>query len=588
MFNPNDLDIRQGKLKFISELLFNQYNYIEEDKFNENLNLYFSHKNCLEFVNYINRFLSERNKIEKKGIKVIYKEEFFNFIKKENNSALSNLINQMIVKKIVPSSLVERKNNDLLNYNNYFCDCVKSKFNNEKVKKGIEEKYKELYMDKLLQYTKDFTSEELIEKLKKYKINKFFIKALVLYFKKKTLKNIINKLNFVELLYRICLAKKEEEIIELSFEILSFPNKKEISGKTIEEIFENEKEKPKIKKLLKEDYIKIFSNSVESNLLTDFIKSIPKCFEQLNLYPYISGHEIAFEKNIIKNILEYYKEGKNYDQLCKEKMINERYFYAVDSNFINNIDKYLNEEIEEKPIIDTQKICNENKESNDLLKTQLIYEKDFYVVPNIIYNFFKEYFISSGNDITLNRIVYKEDNEINLTEEENEKYHPNQKEIKIKYNNEIYEIEFYPIHIRVYEAKEIYYHLKDKSNNKSQIAGMNEFIEILNKIYKHNVRTKRSYIVSRKEIIDKILEKVNDTNLINPNVFFYTHLNFHKANFNTYENERIYNFCIIIIDSQFNNNCSYITQMQLFENEEFVKKEEKKKLELKKKEEKEK
>ena len=42
MFNPNDLDIRQGKLKFISELLFNQYNYIEEDKFNENLNLYFS------------------------------------------------------------------------------------------------------------------------------------------------------------------------------------------------------------------------------------------------------------------------------------------------------------------------------------------------------------------------------------------------------------------------------------------------------------------------------------------------------------------------------------------------------------------
>jgi hypothetical protein len=109
MFNPNDLDIRQGKLKFISELLFNQYNYIEEDKFNENLNLYFSHKNCLEFVNYINRFLSERTKIEKKGIKVIYKEEFFNFIKKENNSALSNLINQMIVKKIVPSSLVERK-----------------------------------------------------------------------------------------------------------------------------------------------------------------------------------------------------------------------------------------------------------------------------------------------------------------------------------------------------------------------------------------------------------------------------------------------------------------------------------------------
>ena len=41
MFNPNDLDIRQGKLKFNSELLFNKSNNIEEDKFNQNLNIYF-------------------------------------------------------------------------------------------------------------------------------------------------------------------------------------------------------------------------------------------------------------------------------------------------------------------------------------------------------------------------------------------------------------------------------------------------------------------------------------------------------------------------------------------------------------------
>ncbi len=588
MFNPNDLDIRQGKLKFISELLFNQSNYIEEDKFNENLNLYFSHNNCSQFVNYINHFLTRRNKIQKKGMNIINKDELLNTMKRENNSALINIINKMIVKKIVPSSLVKRNNNGKLNYKNYFCDCVKHKTQDEKVKKGIEEKYKELYMEKLLKYSKDLTPEELIEKLKKYKINKFFLKSLILYFKKKTLKNTINKLNFVELLYRICLAKKEEERIELSFEILSFPNTKEISGKTIEEIFENEKEKPKIKQLSKEDYIQIFSNSVDSNILTDFIKSIPNCFDKLNLYPYISGDEIAFEKNIIKNILEFYKEGKNFDQLCKEKLLNERYFFAVDSTFINNIDNYLNGEMEEKPIIDTQKICNKNKGSTNLLQKDLIYENDFYIVPNIIYNFFKKYFTILGDDIVLNRIIYNENNEINLTKDENEKYHPGQKEIKIKYNNEIYEIEFYPIHIKVYQAKELYEYLKDESYNKSQIADMNEFIHLLNKIYKTNVRTRRSYIVSRKEIIDKILEKINESNLINPNVFFYTEFNFHKANFNTYEEERLYEFCILIIDSQFNDNCSYIKQIQLYENEEFVKEEEKKKLELKKKEEKEK
>jgi hypothetical protein len=82
MFNPNDLDIRQGKLKFISELLFNQSNYIQEDKFVENLYLYFSHNDCSEFVNYINQFLSKRNKIQKKGMNVINKDELLNLMKR--------------------------------------------------------------------------------------------------------------------------------------------------------------------------------------------------------------------------------------------------------------------------------------------------------------------------------------------------------------------------------------------------------------------------------------------------------------------------------------------------------------------------
>jgi hypothetical protein len=343
MFNPNDADILQAKLKFMAELLFNQQSYVEENIFKDNLNKYFSHKQCDNFRKYIDTFLNKRSQVLKKGKYVIYKDQFLGLSRNQNNagSAFSDMIQMMIIKKFVPSSYLLNsaisRNNKF--YNSFYCDCAKPKVDNEKVKKGIEEKYKELYMEKLLKYTKDFTQEELIEKLKKYKINKFFLKSLILYFKKKTLKNTINKLNFVELLYRICLAKKEEERIELSFEILSFPNTKEISGKTIEEIFENEKEKPKIKQLSKEDYIQIFSNSVDSNILTDFIKSIPNCFDKLNLYPYISGDEIAFENYVIKNILDFYKEGKNYDQLCKEKLLNERYFYAIDSTFINNVEK---------------------------------------------------------------------------------------------------------------------------------------------------------------------------------------------------------------------------------------------------------
>ena len=78
-----------------------------------------------------------------------------------------------------------------------------------------------------------------------------------------------------------------------------------------------------------DEFTQIFTDSVEPNVLTTFIKSISNSFDELNLYPYISGHEKAFEKDIIKAILEHYKEGKSYDEICKEKMKNERFFYAV-------------------------------------------------------------------------------------------------------------------------------------------------------------------------------------------------------------------------------------------------------------------
>ena len=593
MFNPNDADILQGKLKFMAELLFNQQSYVEENIFKANLNKYFSHKQCDNFRKYSNTFLNKRSQVLKKGKYIIYKDEFLGLSRNQKNdgSAFSDMIQMMIIKKFVPSSLLLNstlsRNNKF--YNSFYCDCAKPKVDNEKVKKGIEEKYKELYMERLIKNIHDFTPEDFEKKLNKfYKINPLFIKAMIRYFKKKTLKNIINGINFVDLLYKICLAKKEEERIDLSFEIIAFPNTNEIPGKNLEEIFENEKEKPKIKKLSKEDYTKIYTDSVEPNQLTNFIKSISNCFDELNLYPYISGNEKAFEKNIIKAILEHYKEGKSYDEICKEKMKNENFFYAIDKNFIENLDKYLNDEIEEKPRINSQSICWKEINYDELLKPNLKYLTDFYVVPNKINSFFKEYFIQIGNDIILKKITYKKELVSNLTPEENEYYHPGQKDLKItNENNEIVEIEFYPIHIKVFLAKEIYNYLKNKDNNSSRIASTKEYIDLLSKLYDGKSRSQRSFIMSRLEIIDNIIKKAGYSHLEKPSVYFYNSFNFHHTCSETFEHVRLHNFCVLIIDSKFDEEHTYISHMQYVENEEYVKEEEQKLIEKKKKEEKE-
>ena len=43
------------------------------------------------------------------------------------------------------------------------------------------------------------------------------------------------------------------------------------------------------------------------------------------------------------------------------------------------------------------------------LKPNLIYNQDFFVLPNSLYQLFKRWFLSIGNDIILEKIEYKED-----------------------------------------------------------------------------------------------------------------------------------------------------------------------------------
>ena len=93
------------------------------------------------------------------------------------------------------------------------------------------------------------------------------------------------------------------------------------------------------------------------------------------------------------------KEGKSYDEMYKEKIWNENFLYAADKHFIDNLEKYLNDELDEKPIIDCENLFWKESKFDELLIFKLMYLTDFYVFPSRIYSFFKYYFL-------LNRMIY--------------------------------------------------------------------------------------------------------------------------------------------------------------------------------------
>ena len=385
LFKINGINSNEYKLGFISQLLFNSNNEIKLMLYKQNVILYFPliHKNdkTKTFAEYFSNKLfqkikKERN--EKKEIDIIYKEEFENMGKK-------------IIKEFDYFSVIESLPSS------QYCDCVKLKHNTNLVKDII----KDIYLVNLKNKCKSEYSYEEIEKIfQEVEIDDIFIKVLINYLKKKTLKNKIDIYTLIHLLYKICLAKKEDEKGELSFELLSFPNK-EI--KNLNEILlDNSIQK---NSLSKEEYLNLFKNSKQTNSLTEFIRKIPFYFENINLIPIIVFEQKPYESQIIKKVIKFFlKDNKNFDEFCKEQLKTESRFYAINYDFKLQLIEYLenNNINEKKPKMNLNLISNPNIKGR--LKPNLIYEQDFFVLPNSLYQLFKRWFLSIGNDIILEKM----------------------------------------------------------------------------------------------------------------------------------------------------------------------------------------
>ena len=220
------------------------------------------------------------------------------------------------------------------------------------------------------------------------------------------------------------------------------------------------------------------------------------------------------------------------------------------------------------------------------LKPNLIYEQDFFVLPNSLYQLFKRWFLSIGNDIILEKIEYKED-EIECDNEHI--YHPGGKSLINIVEDKYLEVEFYPIHTLIFTASEIYYYLK--KTQKYKFVTLQDIIDLLKEYYENITDSKRSRYYSRKKIINTVLNDVQGPikNLKEPQVVYFNGEKF-DANYTnkSFEFKKIKNVCILIINSKFNKDVTFLEQMKERENEEYIKNHKEEEEEIKKEEEKKK
>jgi hypothetical protein len=243
-----------------------------------------------------------------------------------------------------------------------------------------------------------------------------------------------------------------------------------------------------IKKITKEEFMNVYLNNVESNELVILLKSFLQDFDKINLIPYLNFSLTPFEPIIIKNFIfkKYLNNNKDLHELCLSRIKTDNYFYVINSEFLNQLKEYCNQNNNnEKPIIDLYDlITNEGK-----LKTDKYYKKDFYLVPTDFYYFLEKVFIKKGGDIKLKKLQY------NINQYPQETPDPDQKinSLILKEENIVYEIEFYYIHCKFFSFKEIYEYIQNKNEN--EYKDKNNIEKTL--ILINNLYNKRNYSMQR-------------------------------------------------------------------------------------------
>lgn len=451
---------------------------------------------------------------------------------------------------------------------NYSCDCVNHKRNQTEGTDETKEKYSQLLNQmnikfQLYQVEGIVPLQTLTIIFSKVGINEHFTNLIIGYIKKKTLKNILDFLNFKDLITSIIFCKTDEEKYQLLFEICSFPNNEQISNEMLKLLIQvDEKTKKMItsfpKSLKKEEFFDYLSKDE----LLSFRETIKIIFDKINLIPYIVFEITPIDSFAIKNCIDYILENETFESFIQKHIKDNTTFYCINREFKEQLEEYYKTE-SEKPKINLEKIVN--PEIPRRLMDNLEYNKDFIVCNENVYMFLLKCFGKENlsiDDIKLSKIEYKINDNEEIVIEDN-LYHYGKELLYNKEDKLVQEVEFYPISFYYYSFKEVYFFLAKKQNKTPE-----ELIHSVNQQKNHQE------IISRKKTFQDILDKFissRKVNLINPTLYiYYEKIDSSKPRkiedlTKTLEDEKITTWCFFYIDSEFEAQKRYKTPVTYYQ-----------------------
>ena len=545
------------KFKLIAKLLFNNKIDLEEKVYKSNVFKFFSLESKTD--KWLDKLLAffEKNYYQKGNYLMVNKDQFIEYL---NNEKLINLISDFYIREDIPSSSIPKLSNEY----NIYCDCLKEKKSEKNT--FLKEKYSVLFSKLYKKFEEDekkkgkYPFENLEMLFTEIEIEHSFIDLYIKYLKKKIGKKFLDFENFKNIFLKVINLRSEKERAEYAFEILAYPDKNEIKLKNLKEILNEEKFN--IKSISKSNFLELYEESTnESNSFIELVKSFSNSFERINLIPYLFFDLKPFEPRIVRNLFKLLLyESDNFKSLAKNKILEETTYYAISTQFNEKLFDFFhkNDPNEPLPVLNLLEIS----QGDGLLKPNLVYEKDFLLIPKSVYTFIYKWFNIVGNNIKVNRIEYAQQEK--FTKSFN-LYHPEKKALILEKQYIIYEIEFYPIHTKIYTFEEIIENLKKENKN----INVEENLNLLKELFKDNrYDDNRSLIFSRKSIIyenirDIILKNSYTKKCIQPKIYiFHVNNGLFPIEDKTFEEEKITYFTLLILDSKISKKENSLTYLQ--------------------------
>lgn len=536
----------QHKIGFITKLLFGKRQKIPEEKYKQKLTLLFT---GWEMVNY---FLDQSriNEIAD-GKRMIFQKNFYDLC---NNEKLKPYFEQFtLLTEVISSSEYTEKlisNSDEVKENlfnvNYLCDC-ETKVESEPTKEELTTIYNGMTFA-YINTTNNLLYIQQFEKfLKEGNLAQFMIDIISQYLKRLVNKNFVLIENIREFFIHFDPSLPIIDKIKFIFQMIAYPNLK-ASNEEIKKSLEINELKSDCK-----NSEKINSEEFETLLKDEDLCRISSQIDLLSIIPYLYFGLSPQTSSMTKLLLKHLLGNINLDEVLKEFFLIDNYFFVIEMEFWNSIIGGGTGE---------QFVCEVNNEklykSGPFIDKSFKYKKDFVILPNSLYYKISKY-IRCHPEIKYVKEVKPLD-EINNKEDFFVDTENGFISCKIS-ETECEEIDLYPVNCIFLSVNNIINQIKN--NKKSKQVTIEEFMDFINKEYGEprsirnslSQQSRRHKMFQIKESLVKAVRGNREFNLYTFYEKIFKEVDLEK----TFEEMKIWNFCVFLVDIKDNGIYSYDT-----------------------------